>query len=172
MRDAKPAPPPGPCEAKVVVYRDAVIGGVDHFPVYEYLHEDGNLLGFTETNCYFEFFCEPGKHFFLTWGEGDAFIEATLEGGKTYYIQAWSKFGLISSRPGFAPVAKDSETYRELMKVWPDMRCRELDPAYAAEYETEKEARVKKAREVYEAGTKPAQILKPEVGVPTPEPTP
>src|SRR5579872_7341934 len=139
MRDAMPTPPPGPTEAKVVVYRTAVVGGFDNFPVYEYVKDDGKLLGFTETGCYFVYRCDPGKHFFLTWGEGDAFIEADLAPGKTYYIQAWSKFGIVSSQPGFAPVLPGSDAFRELEKVWTDLRCRELNPDKASEYELRKE---------------------------------
>ena len=170
MRDAKATQPPGPDEAKVVVYRDSAIGGVDHYPIFEYANEDGNLLGFTETNCYFEFRCKPGKHFFLTWGEGDAFIEATLDGGKTYYLRAWSKFGLVSSRPVFVPVLKGSDDLKDLKKVWPELRCRELDPAQADAYEIKKEDRVQKAHDSYEAGSKAAKILKAEDGQTTPTP--
>src|SRR6516162_8842751 len=85
MRDAQPTPPPGPDEAKVIIYRTATFGGADNFPVYELVgDEDGTLLGFTETDRYFEVHCPPGKHLFITWGEGEAFIEADLEGGRTY----------------------------------------------------------------------------------------
>jgi hypothetical protein len=172
MRDAQPTPPPGPCEAKVVVYRTAVLGGVDNFPVYEAVDDDGKLLGFTETDCYFEFHCPPGRHFFLTWGEGEAYIDAELAAGKTYYIQAWSKFGVLTSRPGFAPVAPDSEEMRELQKKWPELRCRELDPAAAPSFEYEKKRRVRQAREAYEAGRKAATPLPPDEGQPAPPPQP
>jgi len=168
MRDALPTAPPGSNGAKVVFYRTAVLGGVDNFPVYEYVDEDGKLLGFTETGCYFEYTCQPGKHFFLTWGEGDAFIEAELAGGKTYFIQAWSKFGWVSSRPGFAPVPPDSDEFRDLMKAWPNLRCRELDPSKVAEYEMRKEDRVQKARAAYQAGIGTAKPLTPDEGNPTP----
>lgn len=170
MRDARRSPPPGPNESKVVVYRTAVLGGVDNFPIFEYLDDDSKLLGFTETGCYFEYRCPPGRHFFLTWGEGNAFIDADLAPGRTYYIQAWSKFGLLSSRPGFAPVAPDSADMRELAKQWPELRCRELDPAKAASYEYRKEGRVQEARAAYKAGEKPAEPLTPDEGQSTPEP--
>lgn len=168
MRDAQPTPPPGPTEAKVVVFRDTAFGGIDHFPIYEYLNDDGKLLGFTETDCYFEYRCAPGKHFFLTFGEGDAFIEAMLDGGKTYYIRAWSKFGIISSRPGFGPVSKDSDDLKELQKCWPTLKCRELDPADVSYVETKDENRLQKARAAYEAGSKTAKFLKPEDGLTAP----
>lgn len=170
MRDATPTPPPAPNEAKVIFYRTAVLGGVDNFPVFEYVNDDGKLLGFTETNCYFEVRCAPGRHFYLTLGEGEAFIDAELAAGKTYFIQAWSKFGVFSSRPGFAPVAPDSEDMREFRKRWPELRCRELDPSKAPSYEDRKEDRVREARAAFEAGRKPARPLRPEEGRPATRP--
>ena len=131
MRDADPTPPPGPDEAKVVVYRTSQFGGADNFPVVD---GDGNLLGFTETDCFFEIRRPPGKHLFAARGEGDAFVEADLAGGKTYYIRAYSKFGLLSSRPGFAPVGQGSEHGEEIDRVLPKLRCRELDPEKGREY--------------------------------------
>lgn len=145
MRDAQPTPPPGPDEAKVIVYRTAALGGADNFPVYKVEENDGKLLGFTETDCYFEVRCAPGKHRFAALGEGEAFVDADLAAGKTYYIRAYSKFGLLSSRPGFAPVGRGSEHYPELDEVLPKLRCRELDPGKRAELEAREEKRLKKA---------------------------
>jgi hypothetical protein len=164
MRDAQPTPPPGPNESKVIVYRSAKWGGGKHFPIYEYVDEDGKLLGFTETDCYFEFKCTPGKHLFLTWGEGKAFIEADLAPQKTYYIRAYSKYGYWAARPGFSPVNKDSEYMDKLDEVWATLRCRELDPEQAAEYATRKEERMKKVQASYEEGKKAPLYLKPDDG--------
>jgi hypothetical protein len=164
MRDAQPAPPPGPNECKVIVYRLAKYAQGKHFPIYEHENEDGRLLGFTETDCYFELKCAPGKHLFLTWGEGKAFIEADLAGGKTYYIRAYSKYGYWAARPGFAPVNKDSEEMNKLDEAWPTLKCRELDPEKAAEYATRKEDRMKKVQASYEEGKKAPLYLKPEDG--------
>lgn len=161
MRDAEPTPPPGPGEAKVIVYRTAVLGGVDNFPVYEISPDGSKLLGFTETGCYFEVRCEPGRHVFLTWREGEAFVEAELEPGQTYYLQAWSKFGWVSSRPGFAPVHAGGDDWRELQKSLPDLRCRELVPEKGAEYERDHEDRVRRARAAYEAGSRRVERIDP-----------
>lgn len=128
MRDAAPSPPPGLGEAKVIVYRTATFGGADNYPVYEIVHDEGRLLGYTETDCYFEVRCAPGKHLFAAVGEGEALVEADLAPGKTYYIRATSKFGILYSRPGFAPVGKESRHFAEVERVIPALRCRELDP--------------------------------------------
>jgi len=168
MRDAEPTPPPGPGETKVIVYRTAVLGGVDNFPVYDLSDDEGKLLGFTETDAYFEYRCEPGRHLFLTWHEGEAFIEAELAPGKTYYLQAWSKFGIVSSRPGFSPETPGSEEFRELQKRWSELRCRELVPDLGAEFEKDHAERVRKSKAAWAAGVPKPKLLPPEAGEPTP----
>lgn len=131
MRDADPTGAPGPDQAKVVVYRTAVMGGVENFPVYVVQADETRLLGFTETDAYFEARLAPGPALFIASGEGDAFIEADLQPGHTYTLRSWSKFGLVTARPGFAPVSKDSQSWRELELVRPQLQARELDPKRA-----------------------------------------
>jgi hypothetical protein len=164
MRDTQPKPAPAAGEAKVVVYRSASWGGGKHFPIYDATEGDGKLMGFTETDCYFEYVCPAGKRIFLTWGESNAYIEAELLPQKTYYIRAFSKFGVWSKRPGFEPVTKDTDWMRKLDEVFPTLRCRELDPEKAADYTGRKEDRLKKVQASYEEGKKAPLYLKPEDG--------
>ena len=165
MRDAQPTPPPGPDEAKVIVYRTATFGGAENFPVYELQDDhDGKLLGFTETDRYFEVHCTPGKHQFLTWGEGEAFIEADLEGGRTYFIRAYSKFGVLAARPGFAPVGRESEYWPEIEGTLSTLQCRELDPEKAAELEHRQRDQLKKSLASYREGRKIPRFLRPDDG--------
>lgn len=145
MRDAQPTPPPGDHEAKVIIYRTASFGGAYNFAVYELVPEDGKLLGFTETDRYFEIRCTPGHHIFAALGEGEAFVEAELEGGKTYFIRAYSKFGVVTPRPGFAPVGRDSEHWPEVEEVLPQLQCRELDPSQTVQIERRQEGRVRES---------------------------
>src|SRR5688500_16034751 len=144
MQDAQPTPAPGPDVAKVIVYRTSPFGEDAHFPIYA--AGEGRLLGFTQTDCYFEVTCPPGKHLFVTWGEGEAFVEAELEAGKTYFIRAYSKFGILRPRPGLAPVSKDSEEWKELQEAWPTLRCRRLDPGQAAEFVARNRDRLEELR--------------------------
>jgi len=164
MRDAQPSPPPGDDEVKVIVYRTAAFGGAENFPVYELIDCQGKLLGFTETDRYFEYRCPPGKHLFVTWGEGNAFIEADLEAGKTYFIRAYSKFGVLSARPGFAPVGRGSEAWEKLDETLSTLQCRELDPEKAAEYELRKEEHLRKTLTSYQEGQKAPRYLTPGDG--------
>jgi hypothetical protein len=164
MRPAQPKAAPGAGETKVIVYRSANWGGGKHFPIYDATDGEGKLIGFTETDCYFEYLCPPGKRVFLTWGEGNAFIEADLLAQKTYYIRAFSKYGFWSKRPGFEPVNKDGEFMRKMDEVWPTLQCRELDPDKAAEYTLKKDERMKKVQASYEEGKKAPLYLKAEDG--------
>jgi len=166
MRDAEPTPPPGDDEAKVIIYRTSQFGGAKNFPVYELIdHDDGKLLGFTETDRYFEYRCPPGKHLFVTWGEGEAFIEADLEAGKTYFIRTYSKFGVLSARPGFSPVGRGSDHFPELERTLSALQCRELDPEKAAEYEHRKQDHLRKTMASYREGRKNPRFLMPQDGL-------
>ena len=158
MRDALPTPPPGPDRAKVIVYRTATFGGADNYPVYD---DAGNLLGFTETDCYFEILRPPGTHRFAALGEGEAIVDAELAGGRTYFISVSSKFGIVTSRPVLAPVGRDSEQFPKLEGILPQLRCRELVPQKGAEYEAKSQRR---AREAFAADAKP-QLLLPDDGL-------
>ena len=164
MDDAHPAPPPGPDEAKVVFYRTSVLGASAHFPVFEVTDEGGRLIGFTETDCYFEYTCPPGVHLFLTWEEGDAFVEADLEPGKTYFIQAYSRFGVLAPRPGLAPVAKGSEQWKDLEEALPSLRCRALDPLEAAEFKARHAARLEQSHRAYVEGRRAPRVIRPSDG--------
>jgi hypothetical protein len=157
MRDAKPSPAPGPDQAKVVVYRTATFGGADNYPVYD---DAGNLLGFTETDCYFEILRPPGRYRFAALGEGESVVDAELAGGRTYYLRASSKFGIVTSRPVLAPVGRDSEHAAEIDQVLPRLQARELDPASGPEYEARKERR---AKEAFAGDAKP-RFLRPDDG--------
>lgn len=157
MRDAQPTSPPCADQAKVIVYRTAAFGGADNYPVFD---DAGNLLGFTETDCYFEILRSPGHHRFVALGEGEAIVDAELVGGRTYYLRASSKFGIVTSRPVLSPIGQESKHVEEIDRVFPSLRCRELDPEKSAEFEAERGRRAKEAF----AGDRKPQILKPEDG--------
>lgn len=165
MRDARPTAPPGPGESKIIVYRTSAFGESAHFPVFEIDDEGGKLRGFTETDCYFEVRCAPGVQLFLTWGEGDEYVEADLEPGKTYFLRAYSKFGLVRPRPGLQPIHQGSKEWDELQKVWPTLRCRELDPGRSAEFTASIQDRLRESHRSYVQGVKAPRTIRPEDGL-------
>src|SRR5262249_32936164 len=132
MRDtAGPSGPPKDNEAVVVVFRPSTFGGNTQFPIFEFIKDEGILMGFTESGHYFEYRCPPGRHLFLTWGEGGAYIEADLAAKKTYYIRCFAQFGFIAPRPRFDPVRPGSEEWKNLDEELKGLTRRELDPARA-----------------------------------------
>jgi hypothetical protein len=164
MHDVSPSSPPSAGQTKVVVFRPSTFAGTTQFPIYEYAENDAKLMGFAESGCYFEYQCPPGRHLFLSWGEGEAFIEAELESDKTYFVRCFARFGLVSPRPAFAPVALGSKEMNNLAVELKGLKCRELDSCNAAPYAEEKEERVRRARQSYEEGRKAPRYLRPEDG--------
>jgi len=164
MRDARPLPPPGPDQAKVIVYRTSAFGESAHFPVFEILDSGGKLLGFTETDCYFEIVGPPGVHLFLTWGEGDEYVEADFQPGKTYFLRAFSKFGIVRPRPGLAPVTVGSDEWKALEKAWPTLKCRALDSEKAAEFTARNQDRMQESHRSYVQGHKAPRVIRADDG--------
>ncbi|MBI3855197.1 MAG: hypothetical protein HY293_05850 [Planctomycetes bacterium] len=170
MRDGTPTGPPGPDESKVVVYRKSSITGSNiTFPVY-----DGEkLLGFSEYGSYFEYRCRPGKHLFMSWGGGGRLVEATLAGGKTYYLESYSKFGGWMGKPGFDPIGRAHEDWPTVEKIVAGLTCRRVIPEKALEHEARKGERAQKFREEHAEGKRDAYLLEPEDGKPeSPAPLP
>ncbi|MBV8880565.1 MAG: hypothetical protein JO332_11405 [Planctomycetaceae bacterium] len=166
MRDADPTPPPGPDEAKVIVYRTAVLGGIDNFPVYAVTADRSQLVGFTETDAYFEYRGAPGKTLFIASGEGDALVEADLQAGETYVLRVWSKFGLVSARPGLAPVEPGSVRWKEFEEARAELQARELAPETREAARRRTEARAEAALAEYRSGLRTAKPLTPAHAAP------
>jgi hypothetical protein len=164
MHDASPSSAPGAGQAKVVVFRPSSFAGTTQFPIYEYAQDDATLMGFAESGCYFEYLCPAGRHLFLTWGEGEAFIEAELAPDKTYFVRCFARFGVITPRPAFSPVALGSEEMKILSEELKGLKCRELDACSADSYAEAKEERARKAKQSHDEGRKAPRILRPEDG--------
>jgi hypothetical protein len=164
MRDVPPSPGPDAGQAKVVVFRPSAFAGITQFPIYEFTQDDATLMGFAESGCYFEYKCPPGRHLFLTWGEGEAFIEADLAPNKTYFVRCFARFGVVSPRPAFSPVALGSEEMKNLDDELRGLKCRELDACSADSYAEAKEERARKAKQSHDEGRKAPRFLKPEDG--------
>jgi hypothetical protein len=151
-------------EALVVVFRPSSFGGNTQFPIFEFTGEDAKLLGFSESGCYFEVRVAAGRHLFLTWGEGEAYIEADLSAGRTYYIRCFAKLGVLAPRPRFAPVRRDSEEWKNLDLELKDLKRRELKPSVAQVDEKSREERARSAKKSLEEGRLQPTYLKPDDG--------
>lgn len=155
MRPGKQKEPPGPGEAKIVVYRTSMFGGAMTFPVY-----DGEkLLGFTEKGSYFEYLCAPGKVVITSWGENDVVAAGELLPGKTYYVRSHAKMGFFSAAAGLAPVNRDDGDWETVEKIVAGLECREVDPEKAAPNEAERRERALQIRKEFESGEEQAAVI-------------
>ena len=164
MRDGATPPAVKDGEAIVVVFRPSTFGGNVQFPIFEFRDSEVDLMGFSESGCYFEYRCPAGKHVFLTWGESTAYIEADLAPKKTYYIRCFAKMGILAPHPKFDPVCPGTEEWKNLDAELKGLRLRELIPDKGETYEDSKEERAKKAKASFEEGKKTPTVLKSDCG--------
>ncbi len=162
MTDAAPSDPPTALEAKVVFYRPSRFDRHRAFSLY-----DGDkFIGLAEAKSCFEYRCAPGAHLFVLHGVTDAAVEATLEGGKTYYVKAAAEPDWLKLRLVLLPATKDSEAAQ---KVEEDLACCEWRAPVVesvAERNTEEETAAAGGRKARFEGEGKAEclILKAEDG--------
>ena len=86
--------------------------------LYNFTFFDGDkLIGKLPGKAYLTYECEPGKHLFWARSENRSFVEAELEAGKTYLIDAISKLGVFISRVRLVPVYKDVYDLKSIQKI-------------------------------------------------------
>jgi hypothetical protein len=115
-----------------------------------YIWDGETFLGTGWPSAQFDYYASPGKHIFFTTAENKAFLEADLDGGKTYYIvgRVWSGWGL---RVGLVAVNRGGE-YWDKVKEWEQSLTRyELDPDALAKYEAEHKDKMRELLAYYES---------------------
>jgi hypothetical protein len=83
----EPLDPPGPAEAKVIVFRPADRNALRAYAFFDAME----LVGFLESEGRIEYLCGEGGHLFYLRGVTDAAVRADLEGGKTYILRVSSE---------------------------------------------------------------------------------
>ncbi|WP_209330432.1 hypothetical protein [Lunatimonas salinarum] len=91
---------PNPDKAKVYFMRVSGTGALVNF---KYFHGNHYLGKFSGPN-YFVYEVEPGEHLFWVTSENRDFIEATLEGGKTYFIEVRPTIGGVKAAVKVLPI--------------------------------------------------------------------
>jgi hypothetical protein len=81
------------------------------------IDEKGHFLGDALAETYFVTQVDPGKQMFIAWAENTAALTATLEAGKTYYVEVSSKMGAFSARMHLLALTPRSENWGEL-RTW------------------------------------------------------
>ena len=84
---------------------------------FKIFHNDKFLTEIKSENC-FRYECSPGKHLFWSVSENHEYLEAELEAGKTYIIQATVTMGVFKGRGFFTPVSyTDKERFEKTRTV-------------------------------------------------------
>lgn len=100
-----------PSEGKALVYfsRQSALGFLINFKFF-----DGEkYLGKFNHGKYLVYECEPGTHMFWAKAENMSFVEAELEAGKTYIIDAEPKMGMIKASVNLSPLDKNHEKFEK-----------------------------------------------------------
>ena len=106
-----PSPIVKPADGKCLVYitRQSAVAAIIKFSVY-----DGEVfLGKLGPNRYFAYECDPGEHVFIARSENTSYVEAHLEAGKTYVIDAEPKMGIGIARVSLTPLDKNHPKYEK-----------------------------------------------------------
>lgn len=106
--------PPAP-EDKAVVYflRPYSLGFAINFSYF-----DGDqLVGRFKGNKYTRYECEPGTHLFWARSENRDFIEADVEAGKIYFIEAKPRMGGLKAAVFITPVDPKTHDMKRIVKL-------------------------------------------------------
>jgi hypothetical protein len=107
----EPAP-----EGKSVVYfvRPSGTGFAINFSYFD----SDKLIGIFPGKGYIRYECDPGSHLFWARSENKDFVEAQLEAGKVYFIEAVVQMGFIKAQVGLQPIdPKNQKKMKPLLNL-------------------------------------------------------
>jgi hypothetical protein len=104
---------PAPSDKAVVYFtRTSSLGLAINFSYFD----STKLIGLFNGPKYIRYECEPGRHLFWARSENRDFIEAEVEAGKIYFIQAFVNMGAIKAGVDLEPV--DPNDIRMMKKIF------------------------------------------------------
>lgn len=110
-QDFAPAP-----DGKAVVYfvRPSALGLAVNFSYFD----NTKLIGKFNAPKYIRYECEPGEHLFWARSENRDFIEANVDAGKIYFIEAVPKMGAMKAAVQLVPVdPADTKKMEKITKL-------------------------------------------------------
>lgn len=110
-QDIEPAP-----SDKAVVYftRTSSLGMAINFSYFD----SATLIGIFNGPKYMRYECEPGRHLFWARSENRDFIEAEVEAGKIYFIEAVANMGAVKAGVDLLPVnPSDTRMMKKIFKL-------------------------------------------------------
>jgi len=143
MGQEKPVIPAAP-EDKAVVYfvRTSSLGAAINFTYFD----SSTLIGRSNGTNFIRYECSPGHHLFWARSENKDFLEAELEAGKIYFIQAVPQMGAFKAGVNLLSIDPSEEKIMKRVHKLMDKK----EPVVFSPEELEKET--KKFNEVIERG--------------------
>lgn len=124
---------PAPADKAVVYFmRTSSLGMAINFSFFD----STTLIGVFNAPKYIRYECEPGQHIFWARSENKDYIEAEVEAGKIYFIEAIPLMGAIKAGVDLQPVDTNNE---KQMKAIRKLMTRKLPEYFTPEklqYET------------------------------------
>jgi len=96
-----------PDESQVVFFRDSFVGSAIGSSIYDVKGDDAQFLGVLGNGNKIAVKTEPGIHLFMVVSEAADFMNADLNGGKTYYAIVTPRMGVWKARFSMWPVNTD-----------------------------------------------------------------
>jgi outer membrane biosynthesis protein TonB len=111
-----PTPEPAADKSLVYVLRPTMMGS----KIQSKLAVDGEWVGVNRGHNYFFLTLAPGEHFFCSKAENRSTLAASLEAGKTYFLEQKIKMGFMKARNKLA-LLPDAEGRAKLAKCHPSV---------------------------------------------------
>lgn len=106
---------PAPADKAVVYFtRTSSLGLAINFSYFDSI----TLIGVFNGPKYIRYECEPGRHIFWARSENKDFVEANIEAGKIYFIEAVPLMGAIKAGVDLQPVyPDDTKMMKRILKL-------------------------------------------------------
>jgi hypothetical protein len=98
---------PSADKAVIVFLRPSGMGGAVQSSVYNVTGEQ-EFIGIVSSGTKIAHAVTPGKHLFMVIGENADFMDAEVEGGKTYYVLVAPRSGFFKARFSLLPIHSDA----------------------------------------------------------------
>ncbi len=107
--------PPAPANKAVVYFvRSSSTGFAINFSYFD----STKFIGIFAGKGYFRYECEPGTHLFWARSENKDFVEARVEAGKIYFLEAIVQMGWVKAQVALEPVdPKNPKKMKGILKV-------------------------------------------------------
>tara|TARA_B100000315_G_scaffold199819_1_gene191810 strand:+ start:92 stop:586 length:495 start_codon:yes stop_codon:yes gene_type:complete len=109
------------------------------------------VIGNSVAKSQFDYLADPGKHLFITTAENKAFLEAELEGGKTYYVITRIYPGVMFARVTFIAVNKGTEFWGKVLEYENTLVKLEPDIEVLKHWEESNKPKIQKVLSSYES---------------------